>query len=144
LNSVTFVLARTLRRATVVSTPGGPPSGDEHDASGCPRVLDSGVYVLCALSRAEHAEYATHLQGCATCRHEVDQLAPLPALLAGIGASPSGTTSTPGIRVVAVRSRRRLLRAALLIAVAALVAAARQTGHRTKVRALPLLPRRTS
>lgn len=40
----------------------------------CERGIDAGAYVLHALTEEEAADYATHLHGCAECRHEVEQL----------------------------------------------------------------------
>jgi hypothetical protein len=86
-------------------TPRRPPAGDgggivtgpgrELDPTTCPRLADSGVYLLGALTSPERADYAAHLTGCTDCQSEVDQLAHLPALLNRITvpAPPSG----PGV-----------------------------------------------
>jgi hypothetical protein len=69
--------------------------GRELDPTRCPRLADSGVYLLGALTSPERADYAAHLTGCTDCQSEVDQLAHLPALLNRITvpAPPSG----PGV-----------------------------------------------
>lgn len=46
----------------------GHPRGD------CLHVDDAGSYVLCALPDDERATFAEHLQSCAVCRSEVEQL----------------------------------------------------------------------
>ena len=48
----------------------------------CPRVGDAGSYLLGALSPADRAAYAEHLDGCQECLHEIGRLAGLPGLLA--------------------------------------------------------------
>lgn len=47
----------------------------------CPRTVALGAYVLGALEREERARLEEHLETCATCRDELDRLAPLPGLL---------------------------------------------------------------
>jgi anti-sigma factor RsiW len=47
----------------------------------CPRTIALGAYVLGALERRERRALEAHLDGCATCRAELDRLAPLPRLL---------------------------------------------------------------
>jgi anti-sigma factor RsiW len=47
----------------------------------CPRTISLGAYVLGALEWKERAELEAHLESCATCRAELDRLAPLPELL---------------------------------------------------------------
>jgi hypothetical protein len=47
----------------------------------CPRTVALGAYVLGALEREERARLEAHLETCATCRAELDRLAPLPGLL---------------------------------------------------------------
>jgi anti-sigma factor RsiW len=47
----------------------------------CPRTIALGAYVLGALDREERDGLEAHLNGCATCRAELDRLAPLPELL---------------------------------------------------------------
>lgn len=77
----------------------GPGSGRELDAASCPRLADSGVYLLGALTASEAVDYAAHLDGCTACRREVDQLAQLPALLSRVhrGAAPVGAVpAQPG------------------------------------------------
>lgn len=55
--------------------------GRELDQGSCPRLAESGVYLLGALTAPEAADYAAHLDACTACRREVDQLAQLPTLL---------------------------------------------------------------
>jgi anti-sigma factor RsiW len=50
----------------------------------CPRTISLGAYVLGALEREERAELEAHLESCATCRAELDHLAPLPELLSSL------------------------------------------------------------
>ncbi len=47
----------------------------------CPQLENVGVFVLGALEEDERRDYAAHLETCAECRREHDQLAHLPALL---------------------------------------------------------------
>lgn len=64
--------------------------GRELDPAGCPRLVDSGVFLLGAITSPERADYAAHLNGCTDCQREVDQLAHLPALLSRITPPPTG------------------------------------------------------
>jgi anti-sigma factor RsiW len=52
----------------------------------CPRSISLGAYVLGALAREERAALEAHLEVCATCRLELDGLAPLPELLSRLSA----------------------------------------------------------
>jgi anti-sigma factor RsiW len=91
--------------------------GRELDPAGCPRLADSGVYLLGALTSPERADYAAHLNGCTHCQSEVDQLAHLPALLNRITApapptgpgvtSPASATTTGRPTGRRTRSRQR-------------------------------------
>jgi hypothetical protein len=54
----------------------------------CPQLENVGVYVLGALEEDERREYAEHLETCAECQHEYDQLAHIPALLDLAGDLP--------------------------------------------------------
>jgi anti-sigma factor RsiW len=47
----------------------------------CPRTVALGAYVLGALERAERVRLEAHLETCAICSEELDELAPLPGLL---------------------------------------------------------------
>jgi hypothetical protein len=47
----------------------------------CPKLVESGVYVLGALPPGQRLEYERHLTTCAECRAEVGDLAVLPGLL---------------------------------------------------------------
>lgn len=65
---------------------------------GCPQRVDVGVYLLNRLEAAESDRFIRHLAGCPTCRADVDELAPVVALLAAIlhptrspGPSRAGT-----------------------------------------------------
>lgn len=49
-----------------------------------PFAHDDAAYVLGALEPAERADFERHLAGCADCRRRVAEVAPLPALLAGL------------------------------------------------------------
>jgi anti-sigma factor RsiW len=46
-----------------------------------------GVYVLGALEPPERDHVARHVAACPTCRHELERIAPLPALLADVSRS---------------------------------------------------------
>lgn len=56
----------------------------------CPRVAESGAYLLGSLPPAERADYAAHLPDCQHCLAEVGQLAGLPGLLARSPGPPPG------------------------------------------------------
>jgi anti-sigma factor RsiW len=47
----------------------------------CPRIVALGAYVLGALEREERSRLEAHLETCAVCREELEELAPLPGLL---------------------------------------------------------------
>src|SRR5215475_8897647 len=61
----------------------------------CPNVVESGVYLLGALSPAERQAYERHLSTCAECRAEVSDLAALPGLLGRIDESALSETDAP-------------------------------------------------
>jgi|GEM_PF-852940 len=94
----------------------------------CPMLVDSGVYVLGALSPAQRQAYEGHLSTCAECRAEVGDLAILPGLMgrldeASVGAGEeihAPATVLPAV-IGRVRRRRRNQRFA---AIAGAVAAA--------------------
>jgi Putative zinc-finger len=62
-----------------------------------------GVFVLDALEPAERDAVAEHLRHCAACRRELERIAPLPGLLAGVQAAdlhahePSRPPHRPGM-----------------------------------------------
>jgi Putative zinc-finger len=108
----------------------------------CPRTIALGAYVLGALEREERDGLETHLDGCPTCRAELDRLAPLPELLSrlsledaerlGVAVAPPIDDAPPP---AAPRERRRprlaravALAAALALAASGAVAAALLTG----------------
>jgi predicted anti-sigma-YlaC factor YlaD len=108
----------------------------------CPRTIALGAYVLGALEREERGELETHLDGCATCRAELDRLAPLPELLSRVSleeaqrltpADAPAVGEAPRPATAPERRRPRLGRAvavaaALVLAVSVAVAAALFTG----------------
>jgi anti-sigma factor RsiW len=55
----------------------------------CPRTIALGAYVLDALERDERVELERHVEMCATCRAELERLAPLPGLLARLADDAS-------------------------------------------------------
>ncbi|HEY2793578.1 MAG TPA: zf-HC2 domain-containing protein [Micromonosporaceae bacterium] len=99
----------------------------------CPQLVDSGVYVLGALSPAQRLTFERHMATCDECRSEVNDLAGLPGLLGRISepaAVAAGElpppTALPGVIAKVHRQRRgrRLVAVAagLAVAVLALVA----------------------
>lgn len=54
-----------------------------------------GAYVLGGLTDAERVSVQAHLDGCAECRAEVDELAPIAAALQGIDPDALGTPTPP-------------------------------------------------
>lgn len=99
---------------------------------GCPRVGDAGSYLLGAMSPADRADYAEHLDGCDVCLHEVGRLAGLPGLLAHAPAdagrdAPPDAQPPPDLLPGAVaairryRARRRLTGAASVVVLAGIV-----------------------
>lgn len=90
----------------------------------CPQLIDSGVYVLGALSPSQRMEFERHMAGCAECQAEVNELAVLPGLLGRVD-EPTAIGSTapppapPTIMIGAVRRARRIRRARRMIAIAA-------------------------
>jgi hypothetical protein len=65
-----------------------PDQAPDPGGTRCPRVGDAGAYLLGALSPADRASYAEHLDGCGECLHEVGRLAGLPGLLAHAPSDP--------------------------------------------------------
>jgi hypothetical protein len=57
--------------------------------------MESGAYVLGALSPAERAAYERHLSGCSTCGTEVAQIAGLPGLLRRLDAGSAAAIGQP-------------------------------------------------
>lgn len=96
----------------------------------CPKLVDSGVYVLGALSPAQRLEYERHLATCAECRAEVGDLAVLPGLLgrldadsvAALTAAEPAPASVLPMALGRVRKQRRMRR--FTAGAAALAAAA--------------------
>jgi hypothetical protein len=94
----------------------------------CPMLVESGVYVLGALSPAQRQAYERHLSTCAECRAEVGDLAILPGLMGRLDEASviadeeihAPTTVLPAV-IGQVRRRRRNYRFA---AIAGAVAAA--------------------
>lgn len=94
----------------------------------CPMLVESGVYVLGALSPAQRQAYERHLSTCAECRAEVGDLAILPGLMGRLDETSVGvdeeiqapSTVLPAV-ITRVRRRRRNHRFA---AIAGAVAAA--------------------
>ncbi len=66
-----------------------PEPADDHERF----ALDVAGYVLGGLTVAEQQAFEAHLATCAACRHELDELDPLPVLL-DLSASP---TPAPGV-----------------------------------------------
>lgn len=81
----------------------------------CDYELDSGAYVLGALSPGERASYERHLAGCVACREAVGDVAVLPGLLgrldpAGleqIASAPPTESRMPQLLAAVSNSRRR-------------------------------------
>jgi hypothetical protein len=110
----------------------------------CPELVESGVYLLGALSPGQRQTYERHLATCAECRAEVSDLAALPGLLGRIDeaalAELSGTIAPPTVLptvLYKVRRHRRVYRgfaiagaaaAACLALVAGLLMPPRPTG----------------
>jgi hypothetical protein len=96
----------------------------------CPKLVESGVYVLGALPPGQRLDYERHLATCAECRAEVGDLAVLPGLLGRLDADsvaaldvaePAPPTVLP-IALGRVRKQRRMRR--FTAGAAALAAAA--------------------
>jgi hypothetical protein len=83
-----------------------------------------GVYVLGALEPPEHDDVASHVARCHACRRELEQFAPLPALLADVsrGEIERLAATTPP-------QRPRPAVAALCVALLVLLAAGVQLGR---------------
>ena len=119
-----------------MTSPGDQDVPDRASASvpegaGCPRVGEAGAYLLGALSPADRADYAAHLDTCSECLHEVGRLAGLPGLLAhaptGAGRGDPGEEPPPDLVPGAVaairrhRGRQRLIGAASVVVLAGIV-----------------------
>jgi hypothetical protein len=92
-------------------------------------LVESGVYVLGALSPAERQSYERHLTTCAECRAEVGELAVLPGLLGRLDdvsvETEAATVSAPPSILPAVMMRvRQRRRSRRYIAIAGGIAAA--------------------
>src|SRR5258705_13945209 len=87
----------------------------------CSMLVESGVYVLGALSPAQRQAYEHHLSTCAECRAEVGDLAILPGLLGRLDETAVGAdeeihappTVLPAV-IGQVRRRRRNYRFAAI------------------------------
>jgi hypothetical protein len=94
---------------------------------GCLRVGDAGSYLLGALSPADRASYAEHLDGCDECLHEVGRLAGLPGLLAHAPSDEPEPDPPPDLvpgaaaAIRRYRARRRLVGAASVVVLAGIV-----------------------
>ena len=111
----------------------------ELDQAECPRLVDSGAYLLGALTPPERADYAAHLARCPTCQREVGALAYVAALLSRTTAPATGCgTTSPREQDRdegrAARARRWLPTGALAVLVAAALGGALALG-------IALLPR---
>jgi len=105
----------------------------------CPVRGSLGVYVLDALDPSEHESVARHLARCRGCRHEVERIASLPALLErvplcqaeGLVSAPASRrpaqgramTGTVGVALLLVLAAGALLGAGVLRAGASVSAA---------------------
>jgi hypothetical protein len=95
----------------------------------CPQLVDTGAYVLGALSPPQRIAFERHMVTCADCQAEVNDLAVLPGLLgridadaaSGLGELPAPTV-LPGVlaKVHKQRRGRRVLAFAAGLAVACL------------------------
>jgi anti-sigma factor RsiW len=110
-------------------------SGPELDQAECPRLVDSGVFLLGALNPPERADYAAHLSRCSACRREVSELADVAALVSRTTSSASATgsgTTSPRVHhhdpARAARTPRRLPPGAVLVLVAAALGGALALG----------------
>jgi hypothetical protein len=126
-----------LRPENVGSCAGGVvnASGPELDQAECPRLVDSGVFLLGALNPPERADYAAHLSRCSACRREVSELAEVAALVSRTTSSASATgsgTTSPRVHhhdpARAARTPRRLPPGAVLVLVAAALGGALALG----------------
>src|ERR1700740_2104954 len=61
----------------------------------CSRPVNSGAYVLGALTPADRAAYERHLATCVECRDEVAELAVLPGLLSRLDAATGVALAEP-------------------------------------------------
>lgn len=74
----------------------------------CPRIVDSGVYVLGALAPGQRLEFERHMASCEECRAEVNDLAVLPGLLGRLDEeSVVDTSQLPSMPNVLPGSSRR-------------------------------------
>src|SRR5215475_4540457 len=94
----------------------------------CPSLVESGVYLLGALSPGQRQAYERHLATCAECRAEVSDLAALPGLLGRIDESALAEVSAdappPTVLPNVLTKVRRRRRARRTFAIATAVAAA--------------------
>jgi putative zinc finger protein len=95
----------------------------------CPMLVESGAYVLGALSPAQRQSYEQHLSTCAECRAEVGDLAVLPGLLgrldaASVRVDDDEVTVPPAVLTKVVGRVRRRRRNQRLVAIGGALAAA--------------------
>lgn len=100
----------------------------------CPRRRgELAAYLLGALGESERARVREHLAGCAECRAEFDELAPLPGLLSRVSVDEltrDAVSPDPGFTdrtIAAAAGRQRHIRRRLAGAAAAVVVAAGAT-----------------
>jgi len=117
----------------------------------CPMLVESGVYVLGALSPAQRQAYEHHLSTCAECRAEVGDLAILPGLLGRLDETAVGAdeeihappTVLPAV-IGQVRRRRRNYRfaaigGAVAAACVALIVGLTMPTHSSRPTAAPVV-----
>jgi hypothetical protein len=87
----------------------------------CPQLVDSGVYVLGALSPSQRVGFERHMATCAECQAEVNDLAVLPGLLGRLDEPTVVATAElpPTILAGAVRQVRRQRRGRRVLALSA-------------------------
>jgi anti-sigma-K factor RskA len=78
----------------------------------CNQQLQAAAYLLGALRPEEAERYREHLQGCASCRKEIDELRPAASALPGTAEPVKATDALLGRVMVRVRSEADLLNAA--------------------------------
>jgi anti-sigma-K factor RskA len=83
----------------------------EHDLE-CPQTADAAAYVLGALDEGESDRYRLHLDTCAVCRYEVDELRPAVDLLSMTSPAVQAPPELRDRLMAVVNSEAELLRAA--------------------------------
>ncbi|WP_276330322.1 anti-sigma factor family protein [Actinomadura madurae] len=84
--------------AGLARTHAGPPAGP---AVSCPSRTDAGAYVLGVLPPGDRSRMRAHLEGCAPCRAEIADLAPVAGLLRSLvlrGSRPAGRAVGGAVR----------------------------------------------